>query len=360
MTRETAASTGVRTEVVSHRAVLRWLCCFGVSAVSARVVYAVESAVRLVRRARSADGHSLSERLQSVAESVEERLGTSLVRLKVYCVVGHELDSDYAVCTCGTAGDDWASPFGRGNRVEDATPRVVGVPESELMGMTTSLRKLTLQVESQRGAGFASTEDTGSNTPVGSLLSREAPHPQQLCSICLGRLDDNGAAIVQEQADSSTDGATAASFAEEAVAPAGKPKKAEEVDGAKLLQVGAVERLRSARFTLPSHQCATWSKVAPPFERQIRFFFDGCLQWYGFGCLQLPCGHVYHWDCGRQWLQAHDSCPECRARVLPAAAGEGGGDADGLAASPPNTPPSSVQGAGQGASSAQAPGSHGP
>jgi hypothetical protein len=42
---------------------------------------------------------------------------------------------------------------------------------------------------------------------------------------------------------------------------------------------------------------------------------------------QLPCGHVYHWDCGRQWLQAHVSCPECRARVQPAPAGSTGADA---------------------------------
>ena len=122
----------------------------------------------------------------------------------------------------------------------------------------------------------------------------EAPHPQQLCSICLGRLDDD-------------DG--------EAAEADGPPKDGGGADGSSLTNE----------------------------------------------LLQLPCGHVYHWECGCQWLQAHVSCPECRALVCePDAAAAAAADGDsGTAAlefpsaatpvppgeealTPPHTPPRMV------------------
>ena len=35
--------------------------------------------------------------------------------------------------------------------------------------------------------------------------------------------------------------------------------------------------------------------------------------------LLLPCGHKFHWSCAERWLRTHDSCPQCRSPVVPAA-----------------------------------------
>ena len=162
-------------------------------------------------------------------------------------------------------------------RQPPAAAAPVGVPRESLSAMATTLALL--------GAA-------GGVPEVGSP-GREAPHPQQLCSICLGPLDDDDG-----------DAATADGGKEDGTGDEG-----------------------------PSSQL-----------------------------LQLPCGHLYHWECGCQWLQAHVSCPECRALVCEPEAAEaaaaGGGDS-GTAAlgfpsaappvppgeqalTPPHTPPRTV------------------
>lgn len=139
-----------------------------------------------------------------------------------------------------TAGDDWATEVGGANRESAAASRVIGVPESDLMGMTTSLQKLSLQAGLRRNdclAAFSSPSAAGAgglDPALGSSSSREEPHPHQLCSICLGRLDDGEAAIEQEKRTGVVDVSTDVSPAEEAVAPDGSPT---EEDGSQLLQV---------------------------------------------------------------------------------------------------------------------------
>lgn len=135
-----------------------------------------------------------------------------------------------------TVGDGWATALRAVNRESASASPVIGVPDSELMGMTTSFRKLSLQAGLRRDDDLARASSSaagGSDSALGPSSSREEPHPHQLCSICLGRLDDGEAATEQEKRDDFVDVHTDASQGDEAVAP----ESATEGDGPQLLQV---------------------------------------------------------------------------------------------------------------------------
>ena len=42
-----------------------------------------------------------------------------------------------------------------------------------------------------------------------------------------------------------------------------------------------------------------------------------CMEEYiqGDNAIYLPCFHLYHEDCIREWLQNHDTCPVCKLKL---------------------------------------------
>jgi len=150
-----------------------------------------------------------------------------------------------------TVGDDWATALGAVNREPDSASRVIGVPDSELMGMTTSFRQLSLQAGLRREDGFAGAPSSsaagagGSDSALGHSSSRDEAHPHQLCSICLGRLDDGETAMEQEKRDDLVDAHTDASLGQEAVVP----ESPTEGDGPQLLQVRGDNQLLQVHWS---------------------------------------------------------------------------------------------------------------
>lgn len=74
--------------------------------------------------------------------------------------------------------------------------------------------------------------------------------------------------------------------------------------------------LRTAEVRLPVSTISSWLRPRKPEEPDtpcaVCFLSLGGA---GEECVQLPCGHQFHFDCVSTWLHSHTTCPNCRAAV---------------------------------------------